>query len=124
LDDTVTSRTTDFFYATLESGKSPYLQGDKLSEELLAKLKKHCSLIKGKVSKKTDKNLELNIGTDVGVGIDRGQQFRVVGKDTILEIESVKESSSFARVKKGEMPEEGDKIEEVSEPSSGLKAKN
>lgn len=121
LDDTVTSRTIDFFYATLESGKSPYLQRDKLSEELLAKLKERYSPIRGKVSKKTEKNLELNIGTDVG--IDTGQQFRVVGKDTVLEIESVKESSSFARVKKGELPEEGDKIEEVSEPTSGLKAK-
>ncbi|OQX18612.1 MAG: hypothetical protein BWK80_37935 [Desulfobacteraceae bacterium IS3] len=122
LDDTVTGRTIDFFQAILESGKSPYLQKDKLSEELLTKLKEHCSPIRGKISKKTDKNLELNIGTDVGV--DTGQQFRVVETGTILEIESVKESSSFATVKKGEMPEEGDKIEEVSEPSSGLKAKN
>jgi len=56
--------------------------------------------------------------------VDTGQQFQVVGTDTILEIESVKESSSVATVKKGKMPEDGQKIEEVSEPSSGLKAKN
>jgi len=118
LDDTVTSRTTDFFYATLESGKSPYLQGDKLSEELLAKLKERYSPIRGRVSKKTDKNLELNIGEDVGV--DTGQQFQVVGTDTILEIESVKEDSSIATIKKGEMPEEGEKIEQLFETSRYL----
>ncbi|MCK4486072.1 MAG: CHAT domain-containing protein [Desulfobacterales bacterium] len=74
---------------------------ERLSKNLLEKLEQLYPL-RAKVSEAKDEEIRLNIGQMVG--LRTGQQFRVIDKDVTLEITSIKEDTSLAKVAKGKGP--------------------
>ena len=77
---------------------SPSVIADKLSDILLTKLKALYPL-RGKIDEVREEGIVLNIGQKQGVKI--GQQFKVVDSDWILEVNTVQEDRSSAKVKRG-----------------------
>jgi len=86
-----------------------WVMADKLSENLLDKIKKRYPL-RALVSEVRGGEITLRIGEKTGMAV--GQRFRVVGKDAVLEIVSVGHEMSVAEVREGEEEiEEGDRVE-------------
>ncbi|MFX0200575.1 MAG: hypothetical protein ACFFCW_31025, partial [Candidatus Hodarchaeota archaeon] len=71
---------------------------ERLSKELLEKLKKLYPL-RGKISKVKDEDVMLNIGQMAGVRTR--QQFKVIGEDVTLEVTSIQQNVSLAKIVKG-----------------------
>ncbi len=114
LDETKTGKILDFFHARLESGRSPFDQREKLTENLLRILRERYPL-RGRISQVTGQEIILNIGEDVGVRI--GQRFRVPDGDMVLRVVSLRsDGTSTAQVEKGDdVPEKGEEVEMKSE---------
>jgi len=106
--DTVRGSIKEVMKEELENTASIFEQKKKLSEKLITYFKAHYPL-RGRIMDVKDGEILLNIGMDAGTEI--GQQFQVVDEDIILEVESVKQNSSHASVKKGDMPQKQGKIE-------------
>lgn len=74
------------------------LLAEKLSKNILEKLEKLYP-IRGKVLEVKGEEIRLNIGEMVGVRI--GQQFRVLDEDATLEVISIQQNTSLAKIVKG-----------------------
>ena len=77
------------------------LLAEKLSKNLLEKLEKLYP-IRGKILEVKGDEIRLNIGEMVGVRI--GQQFRVLDEDATLEVISIQQNASLAKIVKGKGP--------------------
>ncbi len=110
LNKTKTGEILDFFHARLESGKSPFDQREKLTENLLRILRERYPL-RGRISQVTEKDIILNIGEDVGV--QNRPAVPVTGTNLVLRIVSLRsDGTSTARVEGGDdVPEKGGKAE-------------
>jgi len=81
----------------------------RLSKKLLDKLKKLYPL-RGKISEVRGDEIKLNIGQKVGVKI--WQQFKVQDEDLTLEVISLKDDVSLAKITKGQgAPQKGLRVE-------------
>ena len=68
---------------------------------------------RGKISKVKGKEAILNIGQRIGV--KKGQRFKVIDEDVMLEIISIRPDSSISRAVQGERPlQEGLRVEAIS----------
>jgi CHAT domain-containing protein len=104
LVETESGSSVGYFDETLEENKGGLEQKERLSKNVLKKLKEFENKpIRGVISEVTNEAIALNVGEDHGVEI--GQQFRVIGKDVILEVESLRSGGvSTVSVKKGDIP--------------------
>lgn len=79
------------------------LEQKKAFTKALIKSLKMLYPLRGRISEVTGKEITLNVGKQVGV--KPGHQFRVTGKNVILEVESVRaDDTSRVRVIKGDIP--------------------
>jgi len=84
---------------------------ERLSKKLLKKLKKLYPL-RGKISEVKGDEIRLNIGQKAGVKM--GQQFKVIDKGLTLEVISVQDDVSLAKIAKGEgTPQKGLRVEAI-----------
>ena len=91
------------------SGDPVSVMVDKLSETLLSKLKELYP-VRGRVLRMEGVDVILNIGQKIRV--EAGQRFKLVDDDVELEIISIQQDTSLAKIIKGEKPlEKGQRIE-------------
>jgi class 3 adenylate cyclase/CHAT domain-containing protein len=84
---------------------------ERLSKNLLEKLEQLYPL-RGKVSEVKGEEISLNIGQMVGV--KTGQRFRAVDEDVTLEVTSIQQDTSLAKIVKGkERPQKGLRVEAI-----------
>jgi class 3 adenylate cyclase/CHAT domain-containing protein len=84
---------------------------ERLSKELLEKLKKLYPL-RGKISEVKDEDVTLNIGQMAGVRTR--QQFKIIGEEVILEVTSIQQNISLAKIVKGKGPlQKGLRVEAI-----------
>ncbi|KPA10553.1 hypothetical protein MHK_009259 [Candidatus Magnetomorum sp. HK-1] len=87
-------------------------QRKRISRNLIRKLQElypRC----GKIIKNANKNIQINIGSNVGVKI--GQLYKVVGKNIVLEILSVDSNFSYVSIKSENVKiEDGWQVKEFS----------
>jgi len=83
LDETKTGEILNFFHARLESGKNPFEQREKLTENLLRILRERYPL-RGRISGVISQEIALNVGVRIG------QRFRVLGTDWVLRVVSIR----------------------------------
>jgi len=99
----------------VDTGRSVLSQKEKLSEELLGKLKAIGKTpVQGIISDVSDEEILLNVGADHGVRI--GQKFRVADQDAVLEVQGLKGDgrSCVARIREGAVSlEKGEKVKEM-----------
>ncbi len=116
-----TGRYIDVYSNTWDAEASVVGQGNALSDALLEKLKALYPL-RGRILDISDSGIQLNIGSDVGVGM--GQKFRVVNGeavtgDVVLHVVSVAENSSTAEMAGGKSElRKGERLEAVTSPPS------
>ena len=94
-----TGRITAAVNESFGSAVPPSVLADKLSENLLNKLKKLYPL-RGKISEVKGGEAALNIGQKAGVAI--GRRFQTENKDVILTVIAVQEHTSLAKIVKGD----------------------
>jgi hypothetical protein len=84
---------------------------ERLSKNLLEKLEQLYPL-RGKVSEVKGEEISLNIGQMVGV--KTGQRFRAVDEDVTLEVTSIQQDTSLAKIVKGkDRPQKGLRVEAI-----------
>ncbi len=95
---------------------------ERLSKNLLEKLRKLYPL-RGKISRVINEEIRLNIGEIVGVTI--GQEFKVMDKEVTLEVTSVNQDTSLAKIVKGKgqlqkgvRVEAGESYQRLGDPAS------
>lgn len=109
LIETETGRITAAVNETFGSAMPASVLAEKLSSNLLGKLKKLYPL-RGKISKVKEDEVTLNMGQREGVRI--GQMFKIQDTETVLEIIGVQQGSSMAKLKEGDDdPEEDSRVE-------------
>ncbi len=100
---------------SVDTGRSVLSQKEKLSEELLGKLKAIGKTpVQGIISDVSDEEILLNVGADHGVRI--GQKFRAADQDAVLEVQGLKGDgrSCVARIREGAVSlEKGEKVKEM-----------
>ncbi|MDL1963141.1 MAG: CHAT domain-containing protein [Deltaproteobacteria bacterium] len=116
LIETETGRITAVLNESFKTIVPVSLSAERLSDELLKKLKQLYPL-RGKVLEVKDGEIRLNIGEMAGVRT--GQRFSVSGGDIILEVTSIQQDRSLARRVKGKgLIQKGDQVEQ--EKAHGL----
>lgn len=101
LIETETGRITAAVNESFENAVLVSVLSERLSNNLVEKLKKLYPL-RGKISEVKDEEILLNIGQMVGVRI--GQRFRVLDEDVTVEITSIGEDTSLAKIVEGRGP--------------------
>ena len=109
LIETETGEIKDTVSESFCSGDPVSVMVDKLSETLLSKLRELYP-VRGRVLRMEGDNVILNIGQKIRVRA--GQRFKVVNDDVELEIISIQQDTSLAKIIKGEKPlENGQRVE-------------
>jgi len=109
LIETETGEIKDTVSESFRSADPVSVMVNKLSETLLSKLKELYP-IRGRVLRMEGDNVILNIGQKIRVGA--GQRFKVIGDDVELEIISIQQDTSLAKIIKGEKHlENGQRVE-------------
>jgi class 3 adenylate cyclase/tetratricopeptide (TPR) repeat protein len=109
LIETETGRITAAVSESFGSSVPASVLTERLSKKLLEKLKKLYPL-RGKISEVKGDEIRLNIGQKAGVRI--GELFKVIDKDLTLEVISLKNDVSLAKIAKGQgRPQKGLRVE-------------
>jgi CHAT domain-containing protein len=113
LIETETGRITAAVNESFGSSVPASILTEKLSRQLLEKLKKLYPL-RGKISEVKGGEIRINIGQKAGVLM--GQQLKVIDEDVTLEIISAQQDTSLAKIAAGEGPlKKGLRVEGLSQ---------
>jgi pyruvate kinase len=109
LIETETARITAAANEAFGSSVPASVLADQLSKNLIEKLQQLYP-IRGKVLKVKGEGVELNIGEMAGV--KAGQRFKVLDGDMSLEVTSIQQDKSLARIVRGKgLVQEGNRVE-------------